>query len=133
MRALYAHDSITYDLERARQACEWLLANPEFGGIWVIQAEGRDAGYLIVTACVSIEFGGRFALLDELYLDEASRGRGMGREAVEFAADWARSRGFRSIRLETARENVGAQGLYKKCGYVVDERYLMTKQLTAGS
>jgi ribosomal protein S18 acetylase RimI-like enzyme len=129
MQGLYAHDSLQYDLDRARDTCEWLLANPELGGIWVIQSEGRDAGYLIVTMCVSIEFRGRFALLDELYVDEAFRGRGSGSKAVEFAVAWARARGIKAIRLETAQDNERAQGLYRKCGFVVDERYLMTKWL----
>jgi GNAT superfamily N-acetyltransferase len=129
MQGLYAHDTIPYDLQGARITCEWLLANPELGGIWVIQSDGQDAGYLIVTVCVSIEFRGHFALLDEVYLADAFRGRGLGAEAVEFAAEWARARGFRAIRLETARDNFAAQALYRKCGYLMDERHLMTRWL----
>jgi GNAT superfamily N-acetyltransferase len=129
MRGLYAHDSLPYDLERARAVCEWLLANPEFGGIWLIQSGGVDAGYLIVTVCVSIEFRGRFALLDELYLDAAFRGQGLGADAVEFAAAWARARGFSAIRLETVQDNLPAQSLYRKCGFILHDRHLMTKWL----
>jgi ribosomal protein S18 acetylase RimI-like enzyme len=129
MQGLYAHPGVTYDLDRAAGTCEWLLANPELGGIWLIQFHGRDAGYLIVTVCVSIEFHGRFALLDELYVDEAVRGRGVGAEAVQFAAAWARARGYRAIRLETAQDNVRAQELYRRNGYGLDERYLMTQWL----
>jgi GNAT superfamily N-acetyltransferase len=129
MKGLYAHDGLPYDLERARHTCEWLLANPDHGGIWLIQSGGRDAGYLIVTVCVSIEFRGRFALLDELYLDVAFRGQGLGAEAVEFASAWAHARGFSAIRLETAQDNLPAQTLYKKCGYILHDRYLMTKWL----
>jgi GNAT superfamily N-acetyltransferase len=127
MRELYAHDSLPYNLDRPRDTCEWLLANPELGGIWMIRCDGQDAGYLIVTVCISIEFRGRFALLDELYVDEPFRGRGLGAAAVEFAADWTRARGLSAIRLETAQDNLRAQALYRKCGYSVEERYLMTK------
>jgi ribosomal protein S18 acetylase RimI-like enzyme len=129
MQQLYGHPSVTYDLDRAREICEWLLAHPELGSIWVIQAEGRDAGYLIVTVSISIEFGGQFALLDELCVDEAFRCRGLGAEAVEFATDWARERGFSAIRLETAHDNAQAQRLYRKCGYILHDRHLMTKWL----
>jgi GNAT superfamily N-acetyltransferase len=129
MQGLYGQDSIAYDYERARGTCEWLLANPQQGAIWVIQEECRDAGYLIVTVCVSIEFHGPFALLDELYLDKEFRGRGLGQEAVEFAADWARDRGLQAIRLETAQDNFAAQALYRKCGYILHDRYLMTRWL----
>ena len=127
MAGLYARDSLPYDLDCARRTCEWLLGNSEFGGIWMIQSDGQDAGYLIVTLCVSIEFRGRFALLDELFVDEAFRGRGLGGQAVEFAAAWARERGFSAVRLETAHDNVRAQALYKRSGFILHDRYLMTK------
>jgi GNAT superfamily N-acetyltransferase len=129
MGGLYAEAPVPYDLERAGRTCEWLLANPDLGGIWLIQFEGCDAGYLIVTLCVSIEFRGRFALLDELYVEESFRGRGIGKDAVEFASSWARARGLGAIRLETAEDNLRAQSLYRKCGYLLEERHLMTKWL----
>ena len=129
MAGLYHRDSPPYDVDRAGRTCEWLLAHPELGGIWVIEAEGHDAGYLIVTICVSIEFHGRFALLDEVYLDEAFRGRGLGAAAVEFASQWARERGLKAIRLETAHDNLRAQALYKRCGFILHDRHLMTKWL----
>jgi GNAT superfamily N-acetyltransferase len=125
MSRLYAQDELAFDAERARRASEWLVANPDLGGIWLIE----EAGYLAITVCVSLEFHGRFALLDELYLDEPWRGRGLGAEAVEFAAAWARSRGFAALRLETAHDNLRAQSLYRKSGFLLHDRHLMTRWL----
>jgi GNAT superfamily N-acetyltransferase len=129
MRGLYEGASPPYDLDRAMETCEWLLGQPDLGGIWVIQSDGVDVGYLIVTVCISIEFRGTFALLDELYVDEAFRGRGLGNVAVVFAKAWARSRGVQAIRLETAQDNLRAQWLYRKCEFTLDQRHLMTHWL----
>lgn len=132
MSALYGQDHLAYDAARAVRVCEWLLANPEWGGIWILQAEGRDAGYMAITVCSSIEFHGRLALLDELYIDSSCRNRGLGPAAVEFAAEWARARGYAALRLEVAAGNAHAQHVYRKNGFLLhDDRRLMTKWLAA--
>ena len=76
MSRLYEHDELTHDPVRARAVSEWLLTNPDYGAIWLIEADGTDVGYMVVTVCVSIEFHGRFALLDELYVDPPWRRHG---------------------------------------------------------
>ena len=129
MSRLYEHDELAYSPARARSASEWLLANPESGAIWLIEADGKDAGYIVVTVCVSIEFGGRFALLDELYLDPPWRGQGIAAQAIDFAAAWAASRAISALRLETAVDNAHAIHVYRKSGFTVDSRHLMTKWL----
>ena len=128
MARLYEQDK-SYDPVRARAVSEWLLENPEYGGIWLIEAAGADAGYMVVTVSVSIEFHGRFALLDELYLDPPFRGRGIASEAIDFTAAWAGSRGLSALRLETATDNAHAIHVYRKAGFNLDPRHLMTKYL----
>jgi diamine N-acetyltransferase len=126
---LYASESIPFDPVRARASAEWLLAHPDAGAAWLIESDGRSAGYLVVTVCVSLEFHGRFALLDELFLDEPFRTRGLGRQAVEFAAQWAASRGMHALRLEASEENAPALALYRKSGFVDHGRHILTKWL----
>jgi GNAT superfamily N-acetyltransferase len=129
MSRLYGQDGLPFNAARTRATAEWLLARPDFGGIWTIEAEGSAAGYIVITVCASLEFHGRFALVDELYLEEPWRGRGLGAQAIEFAAQWARDCGMAAVRLETAHENLRAQGLYRKCGFILHDRHLMTKWL----
>ena len=129
MGKLYSEAGATHDRERARRAAEWLMANPEFGGVWLIELDGETAGYLCVTVCYSLEFDGRFALLDELYLKPAWRGQGIGSQAIGFAEGWSRGRGLAAIRLEVAHTNLRALELYQRQGFKAHERYLMTKWL----
>ena len=53
---------------------------PRVRAIWLIEADGADVGYMVVTICVSLEFGGRFALLDEFYLDPRGAARASHRK-----------------------------------------------------
>ena len=130
MTRLYGQDHLDYDPARARRVSEWLIANPDCGGLWLIDSEGVEVGYFALTVCVSIEFHGRFAMLDELYIDESARGRAIGPEAIAFATSWAQARGFKALRLEVADENAHAQHVYEKNGFNLhNDRRLMTKWL----
>ena len=83
---------------------------------------------MVLTFGFSLEMHGRYALLDELYVEKAWRGRGIGTEAVEFVEEQCRQRGLRVARLEVFDDNVRAQALYERNGFEVDDdRHLMTK------
>jgi GNAT superfamily N-acetyltransferase len=128
MEGLYRQGEMDFDAVRARRVSEWLLANPESGGIWMIEAKGSAIGYMAVTTCVSLEFGGRHALLDELFVDAAWRGKGVGPQAIEFATEWGRSRGFTALRLEVGDENPHGLHVYAKAGFAIHpDRRLMTR------
>jgi GNAT superfamily N-acetyltransferase len=129
MGSLYSEAGATHNRERARRAAEGLMANPELGGVWLIEMRGETAGYLCVTICYSLEFDGLFALLDELYLEEAWRGKGIGAQAIAFAEEWSRVRGLAAIRLEVAHTNSRAFELYRSQGFKAHDRHLMTKWL----
>jgi GNAT superfamily N-acetyltransferase len=118
-----------HDAPRARRAATELMARPEMGGIWLMQVDAAIAGYLCITLCFSLEFDGCFALLDELYVEPAFRGGGLGSVAIAFAEDWSRSRGLAAMRLEVARGNPRAIDLYRKSGFKAHDRLLMTKWL----
>jgi GNAT superfamily N-acetyltransferase len=129
MGRLYSEAGATHQRERARRAAEGLMVNPELGAIWLVHVNGDPVGYLCVTLCYSLEFDGCFALLDELYLEEAWRGKGIGALAIAFAADWSRARGLAAIRLEVAHTNSRAIELYRREGFQAHDRHLMTKWL----
>ncbi|HEY2015636.1 MAG TPA: GNAT family N-acetyltransferase [Bryobacteraceae bacterium] len=129
MQQLYEQDGLGYDEGRAREAIDGLMDNPPYGGIWLIEADGKTVGYLIVTIGYSLEFHGRYGLLDEFFVDRAWRSRGIGSLALDFAADWCRSQGLKALRLEVGHENLRALGLYRRSGFEVHDRHLMTRWL----
>jgi GNAT superfamily N-acetyltransferase len=127
MAQLYAQGSDPFDAARARHATEMLLTEPEFGGVWTIDANGTLAGYIVVLLGYSLEFGGRFGLLDELFVAETHRARGLGAEALAFAGQLCRARGWQALRLEVGRQNHRAISLYRRSGFQMHDRFLMTK------
>lgn len=129
MHRLYTEPGGTHHRQRARRAMEYLLTRPESGGVWFLEAAGELAGYVVVTACFSLEFGGSFGLLDELYLLPGFRGRGLGSAALGFAGEWCRAHGCEALRLEVDLANERALGLYRRAGFETHHRDLMTKWL----
>jgi ribosomal protein S18 acetylase RimI-like enzyme len=127
MAQLYAHDAVAWNEDRARQAINDLIAAPDFGGIWLIQANGATVGYMVLTIGYSLEFHGRYALLDEFFVEEQWRSRGIGTEALGFAEEQCRSHGLKALRLEVVHENVRAMELYRRRGFELHDRYLMTR------
>jgi GNAT superfamily N-acetyltransferase len=127
MAQLYAQSSAAFDVDRARQATETLLKEPDFGGVWTIGNHGTTVGYLVLVLGYSLEFGGRFGLLDELFVEERWRGSGIGTQALAFADQQCRARGWHALRLEVGHGNLRAIALYRWSGFQMHDRYLMTK------
>lgn len=128
MRELYLHDGTTpFDAAWHRASLAPLLADGSLGRVWVARAGGEPAGYLVVTFGYSLEFGGRDAFVDELYLREGFRGAGLGRAAIATAMEACREAGVRALHLEVERTNVAAQGFYRRLGFHDHDRYLLTR------
>jgi ribosomal protein S18 acetylase RimI-like enzyme len=55
--------------------------------------------------------------LEDLFVEDASRGAGVGRALVEAALEAARDRGAARIELDTNETNTGAIALYERLGF----------------
>ncbi len=129
MQGLYAFDHMPFDAARARGALAVLLADSSLGRVYLVETRGEAVGYAVLTLGYSLEFAGRYALLDELFILEAHRGRGGGRQVLAFLEGICRSLGLQALRLEVARANRGARDLYAKMGFELHDRDLMTRWL----
>jgi ribosomal protein S18 acetylase RimI-like enzyme len=113
----------------SRSALEGLLAQPAFGRAWIIQDGAGPLGYLALCFGYSLEFRGRDAFVDEIYVRPGARGRGVASEALSFAESACREAGVRALHLEVDRRNEAAQRLYRAAGFVHRDSYLMTRKL----
>ena len=129
MREFYSQQEMRFDESAASQAVNRALENPELAQIYLIFRGTELAGYFALTFCFSLEFHGRFALFDELYLREPFRRQKLGKAVVAFAEELCKKAGIKAVRLEVGRENQPAQSLYNAVGFKQDERNLMTKWL----
>jgi ribosomal protein S18 acetylase RimI-like enzyme len=129
MREFYSQQEMRFDESAASQAVNRALENPDLAQIYLIFRGTELAGYFALTFCFSLEFHGRFALFDELYLREPFRRQKLGKAVVAFAEELCKKAGIKAVRLEVGRENQPAQSLYHAAGFKQDERNLMTKWL----
>lgn len=129
MREFYSQQQMQFDETAASSAIHRTLDNPDMAQIYLIFRGTELAGYFVLTFCFSLEFQGRFALLDEIYVREPFRRQKLGKAVVVFAEDLCRKDGIKALRLEVGRKNMGAQSLYRVAGFKEDERNLMTKWL----
>lgn len=130
IRDFYTEDAIVFHPQRVEQGMAQLLAEPGHGAVLILSTPTLAfAGYITLGWCFSVEQGGRFVLLDELYLVPAARGQGLGRVALALAADWARRAGAQVVRLEVNHHNARAKALYLSCGYADDQRDILTLDL----
>jgi ribosomal protein S18 acetylase RimI-like enzyme len=91
------------------------LATPKHW-VFVLEVEGRPAGRLWLA---EREIDGRRAVfIFDIHVDEAFRGRGYGRAAMQLAEEEARRRGIHRIELNVFGGNTVARGLYQSLGYL---------------
>jgi ribosomal protein S18 acetylase RimI-like enzyme len=131
MRGLYEHDRSPFDEAGARRGTLELLGDESLGRVLLINSGGEPAGYVVLTYGFSIEFHGRAALVDELFVRPEFRGWGLGRRALEFVAAECRARGIRAVHLVVDHANARAQAVYRAFGFATHERHVMTKWLDA--
>ncbi|MGI9105406.1 MAG: GNAT family N-acetyltransferase [Pyrinomonadaceae bacterium] len=129
MREFYAVEHMTFDETAARSALDQILHNSAFGEVYLISVDEMAVGYLVVAFGFSLEFHGRDAFIDELYLRESYRGRGIGKASLQCAEEVCRREGIKALHLEVERVNARAQAVYRKAGYRDHHRYLLTKRV----
>jgi ribosomal protein S18 acetylase RimI-like enzyme len=67
--------------------------------------------------------------LEDLYVDPAARGQGVATALLSYAEAFARDTGAERLTLATAHDNLAAQHIYEKLGYVREEHFLYFHRL----
>lgn len=129
MAEYYAFDQLDWNEAVARTALRGLLADERAGRVWLIYAGAQLVGYVALTLGYSLEYGGRDAFVDEVFLRQASRRQGLGTQALAVVFDACRQLEVRAVHLEVARANSAAYALYEKLGFVNHQQRMMTKRL----
>lgn len=130
MRSYYVFEGIEYVEETAAHALNGLLSSEQSGRAWLICLQGKPVGYAALTFGYSLEMGGRDAFLDELFLVETVRGKGIGKQVMAMIQQEARQLGVHALHLEVGRENTHAQRLYRTTGFQTRQGFfLMTCRL----
>ncbi len=126
MAEFYSESGYDLDQDRAASAFGDLLSDPSLGRVWIL---GESVGYVVLTLGYSMEYGGRDAFVDDLFVRKAHRRAGLGSAVSETVLDECREQGVKAIHLVVGRDNVAAQALYRKFRFADNDRQLLTCRL----
>jgi diamine N-acetyltransferase len=130
VREYYEFDHHSFDEELIRSLLTAIIQDKSCGYIWLIEAVGEAIGYVFLAiGSYSLEYGGRDASIDEIYLRENYRGQGIGSQTIEFLKATCATLGVKALHLEVDRQNTNAQGFYRRVGFIDQDRYLMTQMI----
>jgi GNAT superfamily N-acetyltransferase len=129
VRELHLHEHLPTPGKEVETALRILLADGRLGCVLVAEDAGKPAGYVVLGFGYSLEFHGRDAFVDELFVAEPARGSGIGSLLLDAAEMACRARGIKAMHLESGHGNPRATGLYGRRGFKAHERHLMTKWL----
>ena len=95
-------------------------------GSFILRHE-PEPGYALADWGVELDYGKIFVIYT-FCVDPELQGRGLGREMLEFIAEYSAAAGMLAVRLDVYERNAPAIALYKKCGF----RYTATVDLGYG-
>lgn len=92
--------------------------------IFLARIDGEAAGFVQLYPTFSSVACKRAFILNDLYVAEAYRKRGVAQKLMEKCYDYCIEQEATYMTLETSVSNEQAQKLYKKMGMVVDKEFL---------
>jgi GNAT superfamily N-acetyltransferase len=104
------------DEDRNRSFFSRLIAPSDDGMLLGAWRGDRLVGYACLYWHFSSFVPAETVLMNDLYVDSAVRGEGIGRALIEASAAVARERGAHHLEWSTAPDNVTAQRLYDSIG-----------------
>jgi ribosomal protein S18 acetylase RimI-like enzyme len=96
-----------------RKNLQELLQDPRFGLIYVARDEQVYVGYLVICFDFSLEYRGKGAWIDELFVEPSHRGQGIGTRLLDLAESASREHGAQTLHLEVNHGNRAVE-LYRR-------------------
>jgi len=127
----YAESGLTLPAAPATHTFGQLLSEPERGRVWVLEWDAQPVGYIVLTVCFSMEYGGLRGFVDDLFVQQPYRGRGLGTAALVEVHRFCTALGVRALFVETDPTNETAQQFYRRRGFGADGRLLLALPLAS--
>ncbi|MGB3405525.1 MAG: GNAT family N-acetyltransferase [Microcoleaceae cyanobacterium] len=130
IREFYIHEKMVFSRQAVCYTLQQILNNDGYGQIYLVCINQEIIGYFAVIFSFSLEYHGRNAILDELYIREQYRRQGIGKQTIQFVKEICRKKGINALHLEVDHQNTNAQRLYRQVGFVDSHRSLMSQWLS---
>lgn len=114
--AFYHTDAVNAPVptENYRATFDEMLRSDTYVKGYIFEYEGTPCGFALLSKTFSQEAGGYSVTIEEIYIEEAYRGKGL---ATEFF-NWLKAQpNIMRLRLEVEDYNKGAMRLYERMGF----------------
>ncbi len=116
--AFYGSDAVLHPIPETHiiNTFDEMMRSDVYATGQICEYDGEIVGYVLFAKTFSQEAGGLVLWVEELYIKEEFRGKGIG---SRFLAELIKTlpEGVKRIRLETERDNEGAVKLYTSLGF----------------
>jgi len=113
-------------LDFITETFDTLLSCNIYGDIFVYEENNELLGYLLTAKSWSQEGGGVVCWIEEIYIENDHRGKGIGTKMLRYVLENIVAERF---RLEVEPENLGAVKLYKSLGFEFMDYNSMVKEV----
>ncbi len=123
IEALYRFEEDYESIVNIEEGLKSLFKNEALATPYFIKQGPEKIGYLILTRYHSVEKGGLTIYIDELYVEERFRRRGVGKTILDEVVSIAQKEKAKALWANTEHNNEGAQRFFKSAGFR-QNRYL---------
>jgi len=116
------------DEGKQQRGLELMLGDCNNRYIMVAELDQKIVGMCTAQILVSTAEGGIVALIEDLVLEEAYRGQGIGKELLLAIESWAIVRGARRLQLLADRNNTRALEFYNKMDWKFTQLICLQKK-----
>jgi len=104
------------------------LNRAELITMMIIEDDEREAvGFANLMTIFSVWAHGKALILDDLFLSEQYRGKGLGRIVMEFIKNYAKENGYKRLQLQSEFSNPNAHEFYTRLGYKSEDMHFYVK------
>jgi GNAT superfamily N-acetyltransferase len=103
------------------------ILNSDMTHFFIVEVDNNEIGMFTLASYYAPT--GIKVWMEDVVIDESHRGKGLGREMMHFAIEYAKSTGAKTLDLTSKPERIAANQLYKKTGFVLRETNVYRYQL----
>lgn len=100
-----------------KKALETIINDEKIGNILVCTYENRVIAMVNLLYSFSTALGSRVVILEDMIVSNEYRDKNIGSKLLEFAKEFAKSKGIERITLLTDDDNFKAHNFYEKNGF----------------
>ncbi|MGB5824385.1 MAG: GNAT family N-acetyltransferase [Proteocatella sp.] len=105
------------------------LDSPEHITLMMIEEDGEPIGFLNLLSVFSVWAHGKALVLDDLFIEEEYRGRGIGRSVLKYLEEYTLQNGYKRLQFSSEFSNPSAHSFYTSLGYKNNDMHFYTKYM----